>query len=123
MKRKIILILAFAMLGFACKPSKNVQKSDDTYRLILTFVSKGEGTDTQSMAALESLIDSFNKKNGILIKYEKYSWGKEGESDWCFKMDGIKKKIQDKFVDSVKNCTKNSQLIFLNENTICKHKK
>ncbi len=125
MKTKIILLLSIVMFSFACKSTKSTEKTaatSNTYRLIVSFISKGEGTGSNA-AALESLITSFNKKNNIVIKYEKVPWGKEGEADYCFKMDGIKKGKQADFVTSVKNLTKSAPQVIVSENAVCTHKK
>ena len=122
MKTKLILLLTLTMFTFACKQTKNAQKSADTYRLIVSFISKGAGTDATTLAALESLLTTFSNRDGFLVKYEKYTWGREGEYDLCFKMEGMKKAKKDEFVKSVKNCTKSSDLIIIKENAVETHK-
>jgi len=125
MKTTVILLLSVVMLSFACKHSKDAQKTTttDTYRLIVSFISKGEGTDAATRAAMESLITTFSNRDGFIVKYDKYTWGREGEADYCFKMDGMKKAKQQEFVDSIKNVTKDSKLVIITENAVCSHKK
>lgn len=112
------------MMSFACKHTKNAQKAtDDTYRLIVSFTSKGAGVDAKTLAALESLVTTFSNKDGFLVKYDKITWGREGEFDYCFKMAGMKASKQDEFVKAVKNVTKDSPQVFITENAVCGHKK
>ena len=113
------------MMSFACKHTKNAQKttSDDSYRLIVSFISKGAGIDSQTLAALESLVTTFSNKDGFLVKYDKITWGKEGEFDYCFKMAGMKASKQEEFVKAVKNVTKDSQQVLITENAVNSHKK
>jgi hypothetical protein len=123
MKTKIILIIAVMLTSFSCKHTKDTTKTADTYRLIVSFISKGEGTDSQTLAAMESLITTFSNRDGFQVKYDKYPWGREGESDYCFKMEGMKKSKQDEFVKSMKNLVKDAPLVIVMENAVCIHKK
>ena len=124
MKTKIVIFLSIAMIAFSCKTSKNNQKSvsPDTYRLIVSFISKGQGVDKTTFNAFESLIVTFNEKNNVKLVYDKYTWGKEGEFDCCFKMNDVKKGKQEDFVTAVKNVTKNSTSVIIKENEVCSHK-
>jgi hypothetical protein len=113
------------MLAFACKGTKKSQKSTglDSYRVIVSFISKGEGPDAKTKASLESYVLSFGKKEGKTIAYDMYHWGKEGEMDYCFYLKELNKGKQEAFVKGLKNLTKASSLVFINENTPCSHKK
>jgi hypothetical protein len=128
MKTKALIFLFVLLISFSCKSTKVADKATttttiDTYRLIVTFISRGAGTDSQTLAALESLITTFSNRDGFKVTYEKFPWGKEGESDYCFKMEGMKKGKQNEFVKSVKNLVKDSTLVIISENAVCNHKK
>lgn len=122
MKTKVILLLSIVMLSFACKHSKNASKTtDDKCRLIVSFISKGQGTG--GTATMDSVIAVYSKKKGFKLAYDKYPWGREGECNYCFKMAGMKASKQQEFVDAIKNATKNSELIIVTENAVSTHKK
>jgi hypothetical protein len=128
MKTKIILLCSIVMLSFACKHTKNTEKttttpSPTTYRAIVSFGSKGNGIDSKTIAALESYVITFGKKVDKTITFEKVNYGKEGEVDYCFALSELSKSKQDEFVQGLKNVTKSGQIVFVNENTVCSHKK
>jgi len=125
MKTKIILLLSIVMLSFACKNSKNTSKNTDTdkYRVIYSFISIGEGTDSKAFAILESYLISFGKKENKTIAYDKYPWGREGEVDYCFYLKELNKGAQKDFVNGLNNIAKQSKLIRIYENMACVHKK
>jgi len=113
------------MITFACKSAKKNQNNPgvDTYRVIVSFISKGEGPDAKTKTSFESYVLSFGKKEGKTITYDIYSWGREGETDYCFYLKELSKGKQDDFVNGLKNLTKESSLVFINENSPCSHKK
>lgn len=125
MKTRVVLFLSIVMITFACKSTKKSQNNTgvDTYRVIVSFISKGEGPDSKTMASLESYVLSFGKKEGKTIVYDIYHWGKEGEMDYCFYLKKLSKGKQEDFVNGLKNLTKESSLVFINENSPCSHKK
>lgn len=124
MKTKIILLLSIIVLAAACKSSKNTQKKEDTYRVIVSFISKGEGPDAKTQAALESYLITFAKKiKKDAITYDKFPYGKEGEMDYCFYCKEMKKGQQKDFVAGLTNLTKEAPLVLVKENAVCAHKK
>lgn len=123
MRTKIILFLSVIMLATACKSSKNAEKKEDIYRVIVTFISKGEGPDLKTQATLESYLITYGKKINKTILYDKYPWGREGEADYCFYCKEMKKGQQKDFVAGLTNLTKEAPLVLVKENAVCTHKK
>lgn len=123
MKTKIILLLSIVILAAACKNSKNAQKKEDTYRVIVTFISKGEGPDAKTQASFESYLITFGNKLNNTILFDKYPWGKEGEADYCFYCKEMKNGEQKDFVAGLTNLTKEAPLVLVKENAVCMHKK
>lgn len=113
------------MLTFACKSQKSVQKQkgEDVYRVIVSFISKGEGPDLTTFNSFESFLTSFQKKVDKTITYDRFPWGREGEADYCFYLKDLKKSEQKDFVDGLLNLTKSSSLVQIKENVACAHKK
>ena len=77
MKTKAILLISIITLSLSCKSIKNneTSKTNDTYRVIVTFASKGEGVSIKDIASLESFILSFGKSEDKTIAYDKINWG------------------------------------------------
>ena len=124
MKTKIILLLSIIVLATACKNTKSTQKKEDTYRVIVSFISKGEGPDAKTQATLESYLITYAKKiKKSTIVYDKIPYGKEGEVDYCFYCKEMKKAQQKDFVAGLTNLTKEAPLVVVKENAVCAHKK
>jgi hypothetical protein len=94
-----------------------------TYRVIASFISKGEGPDAKTLASFESYLSTFEKKIDAIIDYDRYTWGKEGEADYCFYCKEMKDSEQKDFVTGLANLTKGAPLVILKENAFCTHKK
>jgi hypothetical protein len=124
MKTKILLLLSVIVLGIACNSSKDTAKKEDIYRVIVSFASKGEGPDTKTLASFESYLSTYAKKiKADSIPYDKYTYGREGEMDYCFYCKDMKKKEQKAFVAGLTNLAKEAPLVFVKENAVCMHKK
>jgi hypothetical protein len=130
--KQIIFLSALLMFGVvSCKCHKNQkekpvtkteQTTDSTYRFIVSFISKGAGIDSKSNDAIASYITTFNNQNDATVKYDKINWGKEGEMDYCFKLNELKSNKQEDFIKGFKNVTGSSDLILFTENHILLHK-
>jgi hypothetical protein len=59
---------------------------------------------------------------GLTLSNEIIYWGKEGETDFCFKLENLNQNVQNEFITQSKALLKESDLVFISENTINKHK-
>ena len=90
-----------------------------TYRLIVSFISKGAGTDHEKRTAFLKYVDSHPKKP----KYKTAIWGREGEADYCFKLSEFKsKKEVAKFINDIKKMAVGTDMMSVSENAECPHK-
>lgn len=64
--------------------SNKDQQQDVQYRLVISFISIGEGTDPSARQKMDQLLSSWSQKAGKQIEMETYPWGREGEVDFCF---------------------------------------
>jgi len=130
MRTKAIILFSIITLAIACKSTKNSQSSnqnsgkEDIYRVIVSFASKGEGVPETNLASLESFLLTFGKAENKTIIYDKFHHGREGEVDYCFYLKELSSGKQKDFVKALKNLsTQLGQLVFIQENVACKHKK
>src|SRR5262245_41438987 len=123
---KTISISLFAVLFFisssCCKKTSGVKENTSTsaqqttstvtttdssgeplYRFIISFYSVGEGTEGEQMTKLEKFIPDYGKKINKDIPFEKTHWGREGEANYCFKLDNLSPADQLKFMDEAKS--------------------
>lgn len=90
----------------------------ETYRLVVSFYSKGEGIDGKINEAFVKFLDSNSKK----IAYESTHWGREGEIDYCLKLSELSPSEQDEFVKKAKDLLAKSLLVHIDESVECVHK-
>lgn len=123
-----ILLSAF----FACKGTKtttqneNRQNKEQTagniYRLTISFISIGSGTDGKARQEFLNYIQDFETKRNIKIGMETAKWGREGETDYCLKLAELNSDEQAKLISDIKELLKTSKLVRYSENTPCKNK-
>lgn len=91
---------------------------DGTNRLVVSFYSKGEGIDYKNKDAYEKFLNSYPKK----IAFEPTFWGREGEVDYCLKLNELSATEQAEFVRKTKELLGKSLLVHVDENAPCVHK-
>ena len=127
---KYILALSAFFIFISCgNTKKNVQNTtvepskSETCRLIVSFISKGSGPDQKAREAFSTFITEYETSNKTKISFEKYPWGREGETDYCFLLSELTKENQVKFIVSLKSKLSFSDRVLYEENTSCRHKK
>lgn len=120
----LVLIAIFAVNAVACKGAKSASSTakavmSDNYRLVISFISKGTGTDGSAKDAIQKYIDGHPKKPAL----ESYNWGREGEVDFCLKLTELSAKEQKTFVEEIRKLAGKSDLVQISENAPCVHKK
>jgi|GEM_PF-828052 len=89
------------------------------YRLVVSFYSKGEGIDYRAAEKFEAFVLGYKPA----VAFEKTSWGREGEIDYCMKLSELSTKEQKQFIDLARIELANTQLVHFNENAKCVHKR
>lgn len=100
-----------------------ISSKDVSYRLIVSFISIGEGTDRNGKEMLDSFLNEWKTNQKKEVKYETIGWGREGEVDFCFPLTELNEKEQTQFVSGIKEKFKDHQLIQFAENEPCRHKR
>ncbi len=131
------IVIIVAMAG-SCKSSKNTtadSKADgkpatltesktplpeNNYRVIVSFISIGGGTDSEAYAKLKDYI-SRKDEVGVAISKEEIRWGREGEVDVCFKLKEMDSSDADAFVNGLKKTFEGNNLVQITENTPALH--
>ena len=99
--------------------SSTGESKEITYRLIVSFISKGAGTDGPKRTAFTDYVAA-NAKKPV---YKEVRWGREGEGDYCFTLSEFKSEAdKTAFIDGVKKIAAESDLIVVSENAVCQHK-
>jgi hypothetical protein len=128
----LFLISYFLFLILGCSSSKKTSASNnqtkdtiknDTYRVIVSFISTGQGIDHHAKEKFITYNDSMAVINHIFTKYEEIHWGREGEVDYCLMLKELNSSKQKIFVDGLKNIFADNKLVFIKENSPCINKR
>ena len=112
--KKILSTNVNVMEGAPC-PHKKTGVPDEKYRMIVSFISTGEGINLEVQKSFEKFISSYSPK----VTYETNKWGREGETDYCFHLSELSSTLQDEFVRKSKEIT--TKRVYIKENEKCPH--
>ena len=138
MKSIILLtsVISLCLASVACKSNKSTTSSatstpassqntetadnasEQTYRIIVSFTSKGAGTSAEKREAFLKYVESHPKKPA----YKEVLWGREGETDYCLTLSELSKKEQITFVEEVKKNMAGSDQVLITENAASLHR-
>ena len=106
-----------ATASASTEPATNDSKPV-TYRLIVSFISKGAGTDSPKRTAFLEYIAKHPKKPA----YKEMRWGREGEADYGFMLTELDaKKELTGFIEDIKKIADGSDMMVISENTTSLH--
>ena len=88
----------------------------DTFRLVVSFISFGAGTDPEAKAILEAYVYDYKLKNNKVVSYFMIPWGREGEVHCCFPLDELNASEQKNFIDGLNKVIQGKELIQITEN-------
>lgn len=132
MKKIFFLASLISLACISCKSKKEAVKTTEntasattntvdtpiTYRLIVSFISKGAGTDSEKRTAFLAYVDGHKLKPA----YKTVRWGREGETDYCFDLSELTaKKDLIGFIEEVKKIGAGSDMMNISENAECTH--
>lgn len=86
------------------------------YRLTISFISKGEGIDYKTQESFENWLKGQPKHPA----YEVTHWGREGETNYCLKLNELSTREQEIFVRDVRTQLTDKELVFVTEYAACK---
>lgn len=133
MKKLFFLASLVSLACISCKAKKEGGKSSEntaatasntantpvTYRLIVSFISKGAGTDSEKRTAFIAYVNNHPKKPA----YKTVTWGREGEADYCFNLSELtSKKELITFIEDIRKIAAGSDMLTITENAECQHK-
>ena len=95
----------------------------EKYRLVVTFYSIGQGSEIRLINAFEDSIGAFSGLKGKTIDYEKVQYGREGETDFCLKLNELTPEEQEEFVRKAHETLKEARWVHIKENEPCLHRR
>ncbi|UPT68268.1 MAG: hypothetical protein M0D57_06380 [Sphingobacteriales bacterium JAD_PAG50586_3] len=96
----------------------NPATPNDSIRLNVSFYSPGSGINYLAARKLDAFLTKYESENPGAVTVYKSAWGREGEVDYCFKMNDKSK--GDGFVKQVQDLLKGEDRINYKENTTCR---
>lgn len=126
-------VITLSLASVACKSNKGASSSgttatqnpenaaassEQTYRIIVSFTSKGAGTSAEKREAFLKYVASHPKKPA----YKEVLWGREGETDYCLTLSELSKKEQVAFVEDVKKAMAGRDQVIISENAASQHR-
>jgi hypothetical protein len=121
--KKIITFLAAALLisgGVAAQTKtkggkKSTQENlakETKYRLVIEFISKGAGLDQKAHETILKHIEKHPKHP----KFDKFTWGREGEVDYCLHLKELTAAEQKTFVAEIEKMIDDKTMVSVKEN-------
>ena len=93
-----------------------VDSMPGTYRVAISFVSFGAGTDPDGRPMLDNYVQQYMDATSKRIIYDAHPWGREGEIDICFTLDNLTVAEQIQFVSGLRDVFKGHELVHVEEN-------
>ena len=90
-------------------------------RVVVSFYSKGAGTDAAAINNFLDFVANFENHNQVKISPEKTPWGREGEVDYCMDLENMDSDMQAGFVVQMREILSQSQLVHISEYAPCLH--
>lgn len=96
-------------------------KNDSTVRLVIEFYSIGSGTDYNAMIGYEDSIGAYCGRIKKNIDYLKKPWGREGETEFCLRLNELTASEQKDFIEFTRKMLKTAKWVNIHENSLCRH--
>lgn len=86
-----------------------------TYRLIVSFISIGEGTDPEAKNIMDGIVNKWSAEAGNSINADPIPWGREGEVDYCFNLNELSAKDQARMARDMREAFDGHPLVQISE--------
>ena len=114
---KYVLLLTMAIFSFGrikAQPGLKITQKKETYRLVISFISKGSGIDGKTGEKIENFIKNNPKKPA----YEVCRMGREGEYSYLMNLKELSKHEQKKFVKELEELITDKEMVHVSENKL-----
>ena len=114
----LILFICLALISCRSFQKKRFIASDQSFSLVVTFFSKGDGVDRKNFGEFKNLLAEKYSK----LEYTETKYGREGETIFCFDLSIFKEKNREEFIEETKLILLKSTSVRLEENIPCSDK-
>lgn len=88
-------------------------------KTIVSFISKGEGIDNESLAIFEKLVVKYQNNRSCTYSFELKTWGREGERDYC--VSALSNDCLADFTYEIQQQFSKKDRVLIEKNKTCKH--
>lgn len=103
--------------------SPKIQIDSTIYSLVVSFYSIGSGIDFNVAKEYNQMLNSYTTAEGLLLDFDKVSWGREGETDFCIRLNSFSKKEKENFLGKSQEILKKTERVHTKENASCRQKR
>ncbi len=93
------------------------------YALVVTTVSIGQGTDPDARRKFETILDRFERDNGVRLSVRSADWGKEGEEDYCYPLSEVPPAKAKALVQELRASFAGNEMLTIAEDAPCRESK
>jgi hypothetical protein len=115
--RYSFMVLGCWFLAVGCKTTQKVSGPYPEQNFKVSFYSRGTGIDRPAQNFLDNLINKYTK-DGASLPHMKTYLGKEGEVDYCFRLQDWDPEIFKKFFEELNAGLKDKQ-VYITKNVEC----
>ena len=90
--------------------------TEELYRISISFISRGEGIDYKTQETFENWLKEHPKHPAYVVT----NWGREGETNYCLKLNELSTREQEIFVRDVRTMLADNKLVIVDEHVPCK---
>ena len=103
------------------KKNSQVLSTDTLQVFIVSFFSIGSGINSKARKEFDLFIAEFATKYQTPLNPKQRKWGREGEVDYCFELDGLKKELKTELIAQAKQNISEKKWVRININKPCKN--
>ena len=100
-----------------------IQIDSTIYSLVVSFYSIGSGIDFNVAKEYNQMLNSYTTSEGLILDFDKVSWGREGETDFCIRLNSFSKKEKENFLEKSQAILKKTERVHIKENASCRQKR
>jgi len=99
---------SFCFGSFLVNAQKQTPPKDS---LVVSFISIGAGTDHKAKDKLDNYVKDFQSREKTTLTPTTRRWGKEGEVDYTYPLNGLSRKQCKAFVEGIEVMFRDNQLV------------
>lgn len=123
-------LLSAAAAPLACRSTQKPAQASQplapagpntTFRLVVSFYSKGEGIDYKMRKQFEGFMADAQTARKLNLNPLSVPWGREGEVDFCLLLNELNPRQQKEVIAEIQKMMEGHELVRITENSRCEN--